>query len=188
MQIVSFILVNDRILRQFEHQLEEAMKELSTPQMAFLGLVPARLQEIGIEHPISLPFGSFLPLDSAAERQHERVLSAFEDPAHPSKLGQLAQAANMRVFYVSPGRVRYFVQELEHLRLAQHIHPDDVATLLGKRIATSEIPAVTKIIEEFRLDLYRVYSDASLEGKGVVVLLVNQPDEMTSEEGFPRAA
>lgn len=189
MQIASFILVNDRLLHQFESQLESVMREeVSSPGVIFMNLVPLRLQELGSEHPISIPFGSFLPLDQAAERQHERILSAFEDPQRPSRLGQMARAAHTPMYYVSPGRVRDFMYELERLRLARHIHPEDVETLLGKRISRDEIPAVTYIIEQFRHDLYQVYHDAALEGKGVVVIVVNQPDDMTSEEGFPRAA
>ena len=84
MQIASFILVNDRILHQFENQLEALMKQVPTSNVAFLNMVPSRLQELGTEHPISIPFGSFLPLDQAADRQHERILSAFRRvlPAH----------------------------------------------------------------------------------------------------------
>ncbi|HEX2949988.1 MAG TPA: hypothetical protein VHV83_10560 [Armatimonadota bacterium] len=189
MQIASFILVNDRLLHRLEDQLESTFHEVpSVNAAAFQNYVPAKLQEIGSEHPISIPFGSFLPLDQAAERQHERILSAFEDPAHPSKLSQMARAANTPMFYVSPGRVHNFLAELETLRLAQQIHPEDVETLLGKRVVTSELPAVTNIIEQFRHDLYQVYSDAAQEGKGVVVMVMNQPDDVASEDGFPKAA
>lgn len=188
MQIASFILVNDKLLHQFERQLEELMPQLPSSTVAFQNLVPAHLQALGTEHPISIPFGSFLPLDQAAERQHARILSAFEDPVRPSKIGQLARTANAPIYYVSPGRVRDFARELEQLRLHQQIRPADVETLLGRKIAVSEMPAITQIIEQFRHDLYQVYSDAAYDGKGVVVLVVNQPDEIATDDGFPRAA
>lgn len=188
MQIASFILINDRILHQFENQLEFAIKDMPSQNASFMQFVPARLQELGTEHPISIPFGSLLPLDQAAERQHVRILSAFEDPEHPSKLGQLARVMNAPIYYVSPGRVRDFVRELEQLQLHERIRPDDVEALLGKRIQLAEMTAVTNVIDMFRHDLYQVYLDAAEDGKGVVVVVVNQPDEMTSEEGFPRAA
>ncbi len=187
MQIASFILVNDRALRTFEDQLEVVLRQLPSPNSAFANLVPLRLQELGAEHPISIPFSSLFPLDQVAGRQHERMLSSFEDPARPSKLGKLAETANVPMFYVSPGRVRDFVRELEALRLAQ-IHSEDVETLLGRRVSLQELPAISTLLDQFRHDLYQVYNDAATQGKGVVVLLVNQPDEMTSEEGFPRAA
>jgi len=188
MQIASFILVTDRVLRQFEDQLEAVLKQISTPSVAFVNLVPVRLHELGTEHPISIPFSTLFPLDQAAGRQHERMLSHFEDPARPSKIGKLAESVNIPIYYVSPGRVRDFVNELETLRLAQQIHPEDVETLLGRHVSQDELPAVTKLLEQFRHDLFQVYFDAALEGKGVVVMVVNQPEEMTSEEGFPRAA
>jgi len=188
MQIASFILVNDRLLHQFESQLEMAFKEVSSPHLIFMNFVSMRLQELGSEHPISIPFGSFLPLDQAAERQHERILSAFEDPHRPSKLGQIARTVNAPIYYVSPGRVRDFARELEDLRLAQQIYPEDVESLLGKKISTAEIPTITLLVEQFRHDLYSVYRDAAIQGKGVVVLVVNQPDAMNSDESFPRAA
>ena len=100
----------------------------------------------------------------------------------------MARAVNAPIYYVSPGRVRDFASELADLRLVAHLHTDDVETLLNKRISAEELPAVTQIIEQFRHDLYQVYHDAAMQGKGVVVVVVNQPDEMTSEEGFPRAA
>lgn len=188
MKIASFILVNDRVFRQFEEQLESVVKQLGSTNAAFVSMVPVRLQELGSEHPISIPFSSLFPLDQAAERQHARLLSAFEDPLRPSKLGRMAEAVSAPIYYVSPGRVRDFVRELETLRLAQQVRPDDVENLLGKRVLRDELPAVVKLLEEFRHDLYQVYRDAADGGKGVVVLVVSQPDEMTSEEGFPRAA
>jgi hypothetical protein len=188
MQIVSFVLVNDKTLHQFEKQLEITLQQMPSPQNAFRNLVPTRLQELGAEHPISIPLGSFLPLDQAAERQHERVFSAFEDASHPSKLGQLAKASNTPIYYVSPGRVHEFVYELESLHLSRQLRPEDVETLLSRRIAPAEMPTVTRIIEQFRHDLLQVYHDAVLQGKGVVVLVINQPEEMTAEQGYPRAA
>ncbi|MHB9024785.1 MAG: hypothetical protein ACYC7E_11530 [Armatimonadota bacterium] len=188
MQIASFILINDRILRLFENQLEITLKEISNSSLAFMRVVPVRLQQLGTEHPISIPLSSLYPLDLAAERQHTRVLSTFEDPGHPSRLGQMAEASNVPVYYVSPGRVRDFVRELEGLRLVNQIKPDDVEGLLGRRVSLDELPAVTLLIDQFRHDLYQVYSDAADEGMGVVVLVVNQPDAMTSSEGFPQAA
>lgn len=188
MQIASFILVSDRTLRQFEEQLEVVLRQVPSPNMAFVNLVPMRLHELGNEHPISIPFSSLFPLDQAAGRQRERMLSSFEDPTRPSKLGKMAESANMPIFYVSPGRVRDFVRELETLRLTQQIRPDDVETLLGRHVGQHELPDVTRLIDQFRHDLYQVYLDAEREGKGVVVLVVTQSEEMASEEGFPRAA
>ncbi|MHB9133603.1 MAG: hypothetical protein ACYDBB_21270 [Armatimonadota bacterium] len=188
MQIASFILVKDRTFRQFEDQLEVAVKQMPSPNMAFTNLVPMRLQELGTEHPISIPFSSLYPLDQAAGRQHMRVFTAFEDPGHPSKLSALARSANVPIYYVSPGRVRDFVKELANLHLAQQVKPEDVQNLLGKRITIEEMPTARKLLEEFRHDLYQVYRDAAALGMGVVVLVVNQPDEITSEDGFPMAA
>lgn len=188
MQIASFILVNDKLLHQFERQLEELIPQLPSSANAFQNLIPVHLRELGTEHPISIPFGSFLPLDQAAERQHARILSAFEDPMRPSKIGQLARTANSPIYYVSPGRVRDFARELEHLRLHEQIRPEDVETLLGRRIAEMEMPAITLIIDQFRHDLYQVYSDAVYDGKGVVVLVINQSNEIVTDDGFPRAA
>ncbi len=172
----------------FEDQLEVVLRQLPSPNAAFANLVPLRLQELGAEHPISIPFSSLFPLDQAAGRQHARMLSNFEDPARPSKLGKLAETANVPIYYVSPGRVRDFVRELETLRLAQQIHSEDVETLLGRRVSLQELPEIATLLEQFRRDLYQVYNDAAEQGKGVVVLLVNQPDEMTSEDSFPPAA
>ena len=100
----------------------------------------------------------------------------------------MAEAASLPVYYVSPGRVRDFVRELESLRLSQQIKPDDVEALLGKRISREELPDVARLIDQFRHDLYQVYRDAALQGVGVVVLIGTQADAMTSEEEFPRAA
>lgn len=188
MQIASFILVTDRVLRQFEEQLEAALTHVQSPAAAFTQLIPLRLHELGHEHPISIPLGSLHPLDQVAGRQHERLLTAFEDPTHPSRLGKMAETANVPMFYVSPGRVRDFVRELEEMRLAQAIRPEDVEALLGKRIGRDELPQVVNLLEQFQHDLYQVYRDASDQGKGVVVLVVSQPDVLTSEEEFPRAA
>ncbi len=188
MKIASFILIHDKTLRQFEDQLEKVLKQVPSPNLAFVNIVPLRLHELGAEHPISLPFGSLFPLDQAAERQHVRLLSAFEDPQHPSRLARMAEAASLPVYYVSPGRVRDFVRELESLRLSQQIKPDDVEALLGKRISREELPDVARLIDQFRHDLYQVYRDAALQGVGVVVLIGTQADAMTSEEEFPRAA
>jgi len=188
MQIASFILVSDRLLRHFEDQLELAMSQLPTPGTAFANVVPVRMRELGTEHPISIPVSSLFPLDQAAGRQHLHLFSAFEDPARPSKIGKMAEMANVPMYYVPPARVRDFVDELEDLRLTAQIHPEDVETLLGRRVSREELPAVARLLDEFRHDLYQVYRDASNAGKGVVVLVVTQPEAMTSEEGFPRAA
>jgi hypothetical protein len=188
MQIASFILINDRILRQFENQLEVSLRQMPSGSPAFAKMVPMRLQQLGTEHPISIPLSSLYPLDIAAERQHARVLSTFEDPRHPSRLGQMAEASNAPVYYVSPGRVREFVRELEGLRVLHQIKPEDVEGLIGRRVSLDELPAVTKLIEEFRHDLYQVYRDAADEGMGVIVVVANQPDSMTDTEGFPQAA
>ncbi len=188
MQVASFILVNDRLLHHFEDQVEAAMKRVATPAAVFLNLVQMRLQELGAEHPISIPVSSLFPLDQAAERQHEQLLSAFEDPSHPSRLGRMAQHANVPLYYISPGRVRQFLQVLEKLRLATQLRPDDVVALLGKRISHSELPAVARLIDQFRHDLYQVYLDAAMQGKGVLVLVVSQAEIMASDDSFPRAA
>lgn len=188
MQIASFILVSDRRLRNFSEQLELALKDAPQQTTLFMHLVPMRLQEIGDEHPISIPFSSLLSLDHAAQRQHERMLSLFEEPTHPSRLRQLAQAANAPIYYVSPGRVRDFVRELEALQIVGKLRAEDVESFLGKRVTRDEMPAVAHIFECFRHDLYQVYRDASDQGKGVVVVVINQPEEITSEDGFPRAA
>ena len=188
MQIASFILVNDRLLRHFEDQLELAIRQMPSPAVAFANLVPLRMRELGTEHPISIPVSSLFPLDQAAGRQHQHLLSTFEDPAHPSKIGKLAESANVPMYYVSPARVRDFVRELASLRLAAQVRTEDVETLLGRHVSREELPAVVRLIEEFRHDLYRVYVDAANTGKGVVVLVVNQAESITSEEGFPRAA
>ncbi len=188
MQIASFILVNDRALHLFEEQLEQVIRQLQSPQAAIMNLVPLRLHELGSEHPISIPVSSLYPLDVAAERQHARVLSAFEDPVRPSRLNRMASLANMPVYYVPPARVRDFTQELSALRLAREIKPEDVESLIGRRVSTTEMPDITHIIEQFRHDLYQIYHDAAEQGKGVVVFVVTQPDEVTSENEFPRAA
>jgi len=188
MQIASFILVNDRLFRHFEDQIEAALKQVGTPNALFAGMVPMRLQELGREHPISIPLSSLFPLDQVAGRQHEHLLSAFEDPNHPSKLSRMAQSVNVPLYYVSPARVREFAEELRTLRLAAKLQTQDVETLLGRRVAAEELPAVTRLIEQFRNDLYRVYSDAAGEGKGVVVLVVNEPSGVRVDEEFPRAA
>ena len=188
MQIASFILVNDSLLRQFAEQLEEVVQQLPSTTSIFLNVVPARLQALGREHPISIPFGSLLPLDQAAERQHAHIISAFEDPRHPSRLGKMALASNSPIYYISPPRVRDFAQELELLRLAEQIRPEDVESLLGRHISSQEMPGITRIVEQFRHDLYQVYHDAAEQGKGVIVLVSNQPEEMGAEGGFPRAA
>lgn len=188
MQIASFILVHDKLFRQLEDQMEAALKDSPSPNLVFMHLLPVRLQEMGREHPISIPFGSLYPLDQAAGRQRSLPLTAFEDPLHPSRLGKLAEAVNLPIYYVSPGRVRNFVHELETLRLAQQVKPEDVETLLGKKLTSEELPDAVKIIDAFRHDLYQIYRDAAMEGKGVVVLVVNQPSELNAPESFPRAA
>ena len=188
MQIASFILVHDRLLRHFEDQLDLAMRQLPAPGTAFANVVPLRMRELGTEHPISIPLSSLFPLDQAAGRQHLHLLSAFEDPSRPSKIGKMAETANVPMYYVPPARVRAFVQELATLRLVAQIHPEDVESLLGRRVSRDELPDIIHLLEEFRHDLYQVYYDAANAGKGVVVLVVTQPDAMTSEEGFPRAA
>lgn len=188
MQIASFILVNDRLFRHFEDQIEMAMKQAGSPGMLFTGTVPMRLQELGIEHPISIPLSSLFPLDQAAGRQHAHLLSAFEDPKNPSKLNRMAQSANVPLYYISPGRVREFADELRTLRLAAQLQTQDVETLLGRRVTAEELPAVVQLIEQFRDDLHRVYSDASGEGKGVVVLIVTEPSNTRVQDEFPRAA
>ena len=188
MQIASFILVNDRALRQLEEQLEQVVRQVQTPQAAILNLVAVRLHELGSEHPISIPVSSLYPLDVAAERQHERVLSAFEDPVRPSRLNRIASQANMPVYYVPPARVRDFSRELAALRLSREIRPDDVVSLIGRHVTADEMPGITLIIDQFRHDLYQIYHDASEAGKGVVVFVISQPDEITSEDEFPRAA
>jgi len=188
MQIASFILVNDRVLQRFVEQLEYTLEQLPSPTVAFLNLVPMRLQELGVEHPISIPFNTLFPMDQVAGRQHERLLSVFEDPAQPTRLGRLAQSARAPIYYVPPGRVLEFARELERLSFTPHIRPDDVETLLGKRLASNEMPAAIQLLEAFRHDLHQVYRDAAYQRKGVVVLIVNQPEEFSSEEGFPRAA
>jgi hypothetical protein len=188
MQIASFILIRDHALRLLEEQLDLTLQQVASPNAVFLQLLPAQLQEAGTEHPISIPFSTLYPLDQAAERQHERVLSVFEDPLHPSRLRRMAQDANAPIYYVSPARVRAFERELETLRLAHEIHPEDVKGLLGRQVANDGMPQVITLLEQFRHDLYTVYHDAAEQGMGVVVLVLNQPDEMTSESEFPRAA
>jgi hypothetical protein len=188
MQIASFILVNDRLFRHFEDQIEDAMKQAGATGMLFTGMVPMRLQELGNEHPISIPLSSLFPLDQAAGRQHADLLSAFEDPKHPSKLSRMAQSANVPLYYISPARVREFAEELRTLHLAAQLQTQDVETLLGRRVAAEELPSVAQLIEEFRNDLHRVYSDAAGEGKGVVVLIVTEPSGARIEDDFPRAA
>ena len=66
MQIASFILIHDRVLRQFEETLAAALPALPSPNAAFARIVPSRLQELGAEHPISIPFSSLSPLDQVA--------------------------------------------------------------------------------------------------------------------------
>jgi hypothetical protein len=188
MQIASFILVNDRAFRQFEEQLEHVLKQVQAPQAAFANVVPSRLHELGAEHPISIPVSSLYPLDAAAQRQHARIFSAFEDPLRPTRLRQMATAANVPLYYISPGRVREFTAELEALHLAHDVKSEDVENLIGHRVTRDELPDVILLLEEFRHDLYQVYRDATLEGKGIIVVVVNQPDEATSEQDFPRAA
>lgn len=188
MQIASFILIKDRTLHQLENQLEEVMSQLTSPGTVFLNLVSMRLHELGDEHPISIPFSSLHPLDQAAQRQHEHILSTFEDPRRPSRLRQMAETVGAPLYYVSPGRVHEFVKELEHLHLTNQVQPQDVEGLLGKRVSREELPNVTGLLEQFRHDLYQVYRDAADEGMGVVVLVVNQPDEITDEDTFPQAA
>ncbi|MHB9108576.1 MAG: hypothetical protein ACYDCO_16085 [Armatimonadota bacterium] len=188
MQIASFILVNDRLLRHFEDQIEAAMKQVGSPNALFTGMVPMRLQELGSEHTISIPLSSLFPLDQAAGRQREHLLSAFEDPNHPSRLSRMARGANVPLYYVSPARVREFAEELRTLRLTAQLKTEDVETLLGRRVSQEELPAITRLIEQFRNDLYHVYSDAAGEGKGVVVLIINEPSDARVDEEFPRAA
>jgi len=188
MQIASFILVNDRLFRHFEDQIEAALKQAGSPGMLFTGTVPMRLQELGIEHPISIPLSSLFPLDQAAGRQNAHLLSTFEDPKNPSKLSRMAQGANVPLYYVSPGRVREFAEELRSLRLAAQLQTQDVETLLGRRVVAEELPTVVLLIEQFRDDLHRVYSDAAGEGKGVVVLVVTESSGARVEDEFPRAA
>jgi hypothetical protein len=89
---------------------------------------------------------------------------------------------------VPPARVRDFARELAILRLAHQVRPEDVETLIGRRVASGEMPAILTIVNGFRNDLYRIYHDAAMRGKGVVVFVVTQPDEITSEDEFPRAA
>lgn len=188
MQIASFILVNDRALHLFEDQLEQVARQVPSPQAAIVNLIPLRLHELGAEHPISIPVNSLYTLDAAAERQHERVLSTFEDPMRPSRINRIALQANMPVFYVPPARVRDFSHELAILRLAHSVKPGDVENLIGRRVTALEMPAILTVIEQFRHDLYQIYRDASEQGKGVVVFVVTQPDAVTSEDEFPRAA
>jgi len=188
MQIASFILVNDRLFRHFEDQIEAALKQVGSGSAIFTNMVSMRLQELGSEHIISIPLSSLFPLDQAAGRQREHLLSTFEDPNHPSKLSRMARGANVPLYYVSPARVRQFAEELRTLRLATKLRTEDVETLLGRRVSQEELPAVTRLIEQFRNDLYRVYSDAAGEGKGVVVLIVNEPADVRVDEEFPRAA
>ena len=188
MQIASFILIHDRVLRQFEETLAAALPALPSPNAAFAHIVPSRLQELGAEHPISIPFSSLSPLDQVAGRQHARLLSAFEDPQHPSRIGRMAESFNVPIYYVSPPRVRAFAAELEALRVSRTLHPEDVETLLGRHVEQTELPGVTSLLEAFRHDLYRVYQDAADAGKGVVVLVASQPDTITTDQDFPRAA
>jgi len=188
MQIASFILVSDRRFRHFEDQIEAAMKQVGSGGAIFTNLVPMRLQELGAEHTISIPLSSLFPLDQAAGRQREHLLSAFEDPNHPSKLSRMARSANLPLYYVSPARVREFAEELRTLRLTAQLKTEDVETLLGRRVSPEELPAVTLLIEQFRKDLYHVYSDAAGQGKGVVVLIVTEPADVRVDEEFPRAA
>jgi hypothetical protein len=187
MQIASFILVHDRRLKQLEDQLEELLARVPA-NLAFINVVPGRLQEMGREHPISIPVSSLGPLDQAAGRQRERLLSGFEDPSRQSRLGRMANAAGVPLFYVSPPRVREFAQELANLSLVRKVRPEDVQSLLGRRITEEEMPAALNLLDAFRHDLYQVYRDAADQGKGVIVLLVTQSREMDSAEGFPRAA
>jgi hypothetical protein len=188
MQIASFILIHDRVLRQFEEQLAAALPGLPSPNAAFTRMVPLRLQELGAEHPISIPFSTLFPLDQVAERQHARLLSAFEDPQHPSRIGRMAETFNVPIYYVSPPRVRAFATELEMLHVSPALHPEDVETLLGRHVERIELPVVTRLLEAFRGDLYRVYRDAADAGKGVIVLVASEPEGMTSDGEFPRAA
>jgi hypothetical protein len=188
MQIASFILVQDRLLRQFEDQLEVLIRQTPSPNVTFASLVPLRLQELGAEHPISIPFSSLHPLDQVAERQHAASFSHFEDPRRPSRLGRMAQAVNLPIYYVSPGRVCDFARALASLPIARSLHPEDAEGLLGRRLTREDFPRVVTLLEQFRHDLLQVYADAVEEGKGVVVVVVNQSDELTTEEEYPRAA